>query len=99
MAYVFHCDGQYESSPYEVRRKLQNLLEPYGYYAKIELMTAAILPQGFHHGPFEANDHKQSTDAMEDFLAEALPQIEKCLPDWKALHGKSSVSAAAVAAK
>ena len=89
VGYVFLCNGTYTSSPYEVRAKLQNLLEPYGYYAKIEMMTAAPMPPGEYHGILEANNHDASVAAMKDFLASALPEVEKCLPDWKALHEKS----------
>ncbi|HWE02524.1 MAG TPA: hypothetical protein VG326_08940 [Tepidisphaeraceae bacterium] len=90
VGYVFHCNGSYTSSPFEVRARLQNLLEPYGYYAKIEMMTAAPLPLGLYHNVFDANNHDASVTAMESFLKEALPEIEKCLPDWKALHAKDN---------
>ncbi|HET6247169.1 MAG TPA: hypothetical protein VFE47_05660 [Tepidisphaeraceae bacterium] len=86
VGYVFHCDGEYESSPYRVRQHLENLFERYGYYAKVEMMTAATVAPGFHHGSSETNDKADSKAAMVDFLSDALPEIEKCLPDWKALH-------------
>ncbi|HZK80915.1 MAG TPA: exosortase-associated EpsI family protein [Humisphaera sp.] len=92
VGYVFHCNGSYTSSPFEVRGRLQNLLEPYGYYAKIEMMTAAPLPIGLYHNVFDANNHDASIAAMESFLKEALPEIEKCLPDWKALHAKQNTT-------
>ena len=41
VGYVFHVDGVYDCNSLGVRAKLQNLLEPYGYYAKVELMTQA----------------------------------------------------------
>jgi hypothetical protein len=90
VGYVFHCNGSYTSDPFEVRARLQNLLEPYGYYAKIEMMTAAPLPVGLYHNVFDANNHDASIAAMESFLKETLPDIEKCLPDWKALHAKET---------
>lgn len=88
VGYLFNCDGHYTSNPLEVRRQLQNLFEPYGYYAKVEMMTAAPLPVGLYHGVFEANNHDESIKAMDDFLTHALPELEKCLPDWNALHQK-----------
>jgi hypothetical protein len=41
VAYLFHVNGRYESSNVGVRAELANLLQRYGYFAKIELMTAA----------------------------------------------------------
>lgn len=88
VAYFFHCNGGYTASSLVVRRRLQSLLEPYGYYAKVELMTAATMRQGNVHGIFEANSSEATKEAMADFLQAALPVIEKCLPDWEALHRK-----------
>jgi hypothetical protein len=72
VAYFFHCNGNYQSDPLRVRASLQNLLEKYGYYAKVELMTT------------ESNREK-SAAVMKDFLRSALPEIEKTLPDWNSL--------------
>jgi hypothetical protein len=72
VAYFFHCNGDYVSDPLAVRVHLQSLFERYGYYAKVELMTTM-------------SDHDASARVMTDFLCNALPEIEKCLPDWKAL--------------
>jgi hypothetical protein len=83
VGYVFHVDGVYDCNSLGVRAKLQNLLEPYGYYAKIELMTEAPLYKAQDSG---ARD--DSINAMSDFMTAALPEIEKCLPDWKAIHAK-----------
>jgi len=70
VAYFFQVNGHYESDPLQVRKGLQNLFEKYGYYAKIELMTVT-------------KDTTLARETMIDFLDSALPQIEKCLPDWK----------------
>lgn len=88
VGYVFHCNGQYMSSAYAVRQHLQNLFERYGYYAKVELMTAAPLPPGYTPGTTsgEINNRADSIAAMESFLSEILPHVEKCLPDWDAVH-------------
>jgi hypothetical protein len=88
VGYVFHCDGKYEASSIEVRKDLQNLFEPYGYYAKVEMMTAATMNPAYHNGATDVNDKDASKTAMNDFLYQALPEIEKCLPDWNALHQK-----------
>jgi hypothetical protein len=72
VAYVFNCNGRYESDPLGVRQSLQNLRERYGYYAKIELMTTM-------------DDRETSARIMNEFLDAALPEIEKSLPDWEAI--------------
>jgi hypothetical protein len=69
VAYFFHVNGHYESDPEMVRARLQNLLEKYGYYAKVELMTAMT-------------DQNRSAAVMQDFLRQALPGIEATFPDW-----------------
>jgi hypothetical protein len=73
VAYFFHVNGRYESSPLGVRRSLQNLFERHGYYAKVELMTIV-------------RDSGESARIMSDFLAASLPEIEKCWPDWNSLR-------------
>lgn len=69
VAYFFHVNGQYECDPLGVRRSLQNLFQRYGYYSKIEMMSLL-------------RDREESARVMGDFLASALPPIEKSLPDW-----------------
>jgi hypothetical protein len=32
----------------------------------------------------------KSNVAMTDFLKQGLPEIEKCLPDWQALHHQAA---------
>jgi hypothetical protein len=70
VAYFFHANGNYTCDPIGVRVLLQNLKQRYAYYAKIELMMQMDNPQ-------------LSADQMNDFLTSALPEIERCLPDWK----------------
>jgi hypothetical protein len=70
VAYFFHVNGHYESDPEMVRASLQNLLEKYGYYAKVELQTVMT-------------DQNRSEQVMQDFLRQALPGIEAALPDWE----------------
>jgi hypothetical protein len=70
VAYVFHANGQYTCDPIRVRVLLQDLTQRYAYYSKIELMM-------------QMNKPDESAKVMNDFLASALPQVERCLPDWK----------------
>jgi hypothetical protein len=69
VGYFFHANGQYISSPTEVRMKLQDLFEKYAYYTKVELMTTS-------------RDSEKSKVVMANFLRVALPEIEKTFPDW-----------------
>lgn len=87
VAYLFHVNGHYESSPLGVRRSLQNLFERYGYYAKMELMTVSPSHADDPAGQRAAQD--SSLAAMDSFLSVALPQFERCMPDWGKLHAKS----------
>jgi hypothetical protein len=82
VGYFFQCNGQYESDPIEVRKRLGNLLERYGYYSKVELMT-------------QMQDSNAAAEIMDDFLKHALPEVEKCLPDWERVKNGAPGSAAA----
>jgi hypothetical protein len=73
ISYFFHTNGEFVASPLEVRQKLAYLLERRAYYAKIETMTTMDNPT-------------DSARVMTDFLTNALPEINKCLPDWSKLH-------------
>ena len=75
VAYFFHSNGSYMSDPTKVRFALQNLWEKYGYYAKVEVMI-------------QDDDRDKSGEAMKEFLTAALPDIEKCFPDWSKLPRK-----------
>jgi hypothetical protein len=70
VAYFFHSNGEYVTDPIGVRKKLQNLWESHGYYAKVELLMSTP-------------DRDGAARQMNDFLTYALPEVEKCLPDWK----------------
>lgn len=73
IAYFFHTNGDFVASPLEVRQKLAYLLERRAYYAKIETMTTM-------------DNSQESARVMTDFLTNALPAINNCLPDWNKLH-------------
>jgi hypothetical protein len=87
VGYFFHCNGSYTPSSIGVRGKLQNLFERYGYYAKIEMLTD---DPGVGRQRSARDDVTQkSVDAMADLLAVALPEVERCLPDWKQVKAQS----------
>ena len=73
VAYFFNVNGHYESNALAVRSSLQNLLEKYGYYAKVELMTLD-------------SNHDESAQTMTSFLSESLGEVEKSFPDWKKVN-------------
>lgn len=74
VAYFFHTNGSYTSDSAIVRLKLQNLRAKYGYYAKVEMMVQSI-------------DRDEAAKSMQDFLRDALPEVEQCLPAWDAAKG------------
>ena len=85
ITYFFHANGEFDSDPLGVRQKLARLWEKKAYYAKIEVMTTI-------------EDPHESARVMTDFLAAAMPEIDRCLPDWDKAHGRES-GVEAVAAK
>jgi hypothetical protein len=85
VAYLFHVNGHYASSPIDVRNSLANLMEPYGYYSKVELMTVSPSRQMLSSDDPNVLQEKSLT-SMQDFLTSLLPQVERCLPDWDQLH-------------
>ena len=93
VAYLFHCNGGYEPSHVGVRGKLQNLFERHGYYAKVEIMTDEPTRPDARAPKNEANNAK-SVAAMTDLLSVALPEVERCLPDWNEVKGGSTAIAA-----
>jgi len=94
VAYFFHCNGGYEPNPVGVRMKLQNLLERHGYYAKIEMMTdepaKALTTSASGAEAQKAAGARKAQASMADLLAAALPEVERCLPDWKQVKGNAA---------
>lgn len=77
VAYFFQVNGSYQSDSIGgVRVKLQDIREKYAYYCKVEMLTQV------------GENADLARQAMNDFLASAMPEIEKVLPDWQALTGK-----------
>jgi Protein of unknown function (DUF3485) len=79
VAYFFHVNGSFQSSPEAVRLHLQNLFERHGYYAKVEVMTLI-------------DDKAKSAKVMEDFLSSVMPEVRKSLPDWEAVKSGAVAS-------
>jgi Protein of unknown function (DUF3485) len=75
VAYLFHVNGAYTSDPTRVRIALQNLMQKYGYYSKVECMV-------------ESKDREAARESIQDFLRYALPEVEQCLPNWSKLPKK-----------
>ena len=67
VAYLFQVNGTMESDPLAVRRRLQNLFNRQGYYAKVEVMSLL-------------RDREEAASTMRDFLAVAMPEVQKRLP-------------------
>ena len=74
VAYFFHTNGSYTSDSAVVRLKLQNLRAKYGYYTKVEMMV-------------QSTNREEAAKSMQDFLQDALPQVEQCLPAWDFSRG------------
>ncbi len=75
VAYFFQVNGEYVNGPLAVRRKLQNLFERRGYYAKVEVSNTV-------------GNQTEAADDMAGLLAELLPRVEQCLPDWKQVQAE-----------
>jgi hypothetical protein len=69
VAYFFQTQGVYEANPTLVRLHLQALTQRANYFAKVELMN-------------QVADHDRAVAMMQDFLTAALPDVERCLPDY-----------------
>lgn len=67
VAYFFQVNGMMDSDPLAVRRRLQNLFNRQGYYAKVEVMSLL-------------RDREESASTMRDFLSVAMPEVQKRLP-------------------
>lgn len=67
VSYFFQVNGAMESDPLGVRRRLQNLFNRQGYYAKVELMTLL-------------QDREEAARTMQDFLGYSLDEVQRCLP-------------------
>jgi hypothetical protein len=74
VAYFFHVNGDYEHDAIVgVRKRLQDLFESHAYFAKVEVSVIA---------PTAEKEIDTAKAAMAGFLRDALPDIERVLPDW-----------------
>jgi hypothetical protein len=105
IGYFFHCNGAYAASPLDVRYKLQRLTERHGYYAKVELMTVetgtrATIAAARGDAAQKAHGAEAAAASMTDLMTHALPELERCLPDWDAVKaGAAAPVRPAVAAR
>ena len=73
VAYFFFANGHYECDSLKVRQTLQDLWAKHAFYSKVELMGVI-------------GDDALAQKTMANFLSAALPEIEKCWPDWNAVE-------------
>lgn len=70
VAYFFQVNGGFASDPISgVRLKLQDFRVKHGYFAKIELATTG-------------RDREVAAKTMTNFLVNAMPAVQRVLPDW-----------------
>lgn len=79
VAYFFQVNGEMESSPTAVRIRLQDLTKADVYYAKIEVMSLL-------------RSRGDAEKVMSDFIAQALPEVRKCLPARAGAAGAAPTS-------
>jgi exosortase len=70
VAYCYCVNGRRETEAWRVRGMLMNLFERYAWYAKVEVSTSLA-------------DPAESQRVLSEFLKDALPEIEKCLPPMR----------------
>ena len=87
VAYLFHVNGRYVSNNIAVRDELADLHKKYGYFAKIELMTDAILRHRTDGAlvrfvvPINDAGVASAETQMKSFIAQARPLLGPYLPD------------------
>jgi hypothetical protein len=84
VAYVFHVNGDYVTSPHEVTSHFWKAAYKYAYHAKIEITPMGVHPTG-PGGPMVMDvldcTQAEAKKIVSDFMREALPAVEECLPD------------------
>lgn len=68
--YFFAANGKFLPTPERVRLQGFDPRDRYSYYCKIEV------------GVFGVGDRQAANDRVSAFLADMLPEIMACLPDW-----------------
>ncbi len=70
--YFFIANGETMSNPLGVRKFAFDLTTQYAYYAKVQFLLAG-------RGDFDQDDF---IEAVSGVLADLLPELMRCLPDW-----------------
>ena len=83
VAYVFHVNGDYVASPQEVTSHFWKASYKYAYHAKIEItpLQRVLGPTGALEENVLNCTQEDAKRIISDFVREALPAIEECLPD------------------
>ena len=82
VAYVFHVNGKYVATTQEVISQFWKASYAYAYHCKIEVTPMETIP-GDPAGRLRVLvcPQEQTEHIVSDFIREALPEIEACLPD------------------
>ena len=72
--YFFVVNGKIKPRPRDVRASAFDLRSKYAYFCKVEVMPVA-----------RVEDPQDARRMIERFLAYALPELFRCLPDWDAV--------------
>jgi hypothetical protein len=78
VAYVFHVNGEYVSNTQEVTSRFWKASYRYAYHSKIEVTP---LDPSEGKPAVLTGTQAQAQKMIGDFIREALPEIEACLPD------------------
>jgi hypothetical protein len=78
VAYVFHVNGEYVSGSQEVTSRFWKASNRYAYHAKIEVTPLDGAGQGRE---VLTCTQAEAQKIVGDFIREALPEVEDCLPD------------------
>lgn len=70
VAYCYRVNGREETEAWRARGQLMDIFQRGAWFAKIEVSTSLTDPH-------------ESQRVLSDFLASALPEIEKCLPPMR----------------
>lgn len=89
VAYVFHVNGAYVANRSQVSKTFWRPEAKYAYHCKIEISIDPGVP----------TTRQQAREVVGDFLCASLPDIEKCLPDWKQLSAGVTAATSPTLAK
>lgn len=83
--YFFIANGRFFGTKTGVRLQAFDVRDRYAYYCKVEVMPGAArrAPEtGKWQFAAGISDSEQARAAVQRFLTAALPEIQRCLPDW-----------------